>query len=178
MCSSDLPLREKWNQEELWRGLRGDALNAISTDHCPFCIREQKEIGKNDFSKIPNGGPGIENRLSLVFTGGVHGKRFSANRFVELVATTPAKLFGLYPRKGTIAVGSDADLVIFDPNKEEIISAATHHMRVDYSMFEGIKVKGVPRQVLVGGRLIIDNGKFTGKPGSGRFLKRNTYSGL
>ena len=172
------PLREKWHQEKLWQGLAHDHLQVVSTDHCPFCYKEQKELGKGDFTKIPNGGPGIENRLSLIFTGGVHGKRFSANRFVELVATTPAKLFGLYPRKGTIAVGSDADLVIFDPNKEEIISAATHHMRVDYSMFEGIKVKGVPRQVLVGGRLIIDNGKFTGKPGQARFLKRNTYSGL
>ncbi len=135
-------------------------------------------MGKGDFTKIPNGGPGIEHRLSLVFTGGVHGKRFSLNRFVELVSTTPAKLFGLYPRKGTIAVGADADLILFDPNKEEIISAKTHHMKVDYSMFEGIRVKGVPRQVLVGGRLVIDKGKFVGKPGQGQFLKRQPYSGL
>ncbi|MFQ5664683.1 MAG: amidohydrolase family protein, partial [Terriglobia bacterium] len=135
-------------------------------------------MGKGDFTKIPNGGPGIEHRLSLLFTGGVHGGRFSANRFVELVSTTPAKLFGLYPRKGSIAVGADADLVIFDPGKEETISARTHHMRVDYSMFEGMRVKGVPRQVLVGGRLVIDNGKFVGRPGSGQFLKRQTYAGL
>ncbi|MFB3127483.1 MAG: dihydropyrimidinase, partial [Candidatus Acidiferrales bacterium] len=150
------PLREKWHQEKLWAGLAADHLQAVSTDHCPFCYKEQKEMGKGDFTKIPNGGPGIEHRLSLVFTGGVHGKRFSLNRFVELVSTTPAKLFGLYPRKGTIAVGTDADLILFDPNKEEIISAKTHHMKVDYSMFEGIRVKGVPRQVLVGGRLVID----------------------
>ena len=172
------PLREKWHQEKLWAGLAADHLQAVSTDHCPFCYKEQKEMGKGDFTKIPNGGPGIEHRLSLVFTGGVHGKRFSLNRFVELVSTTPAKLFGLYPRKGTIAVGTDADLILFDPNKEEIISAKTHHMKVDYSMFEGIRVKGVPRQVLVGGRLVIDNGKFVGKPGQGQLLKRQTYSGL
>ena len=172
------PLREKWHQEKLWQGLASDHLQVVSTDHCPFCYKEQKEMGKGDFTKIPNGGPGIEHRMSLVFSGGVHGKRFSVNRFVELVSTTPAKLFGLYPRKGTIAVGSDADVVIFDPEKEETISASTHHMRVDYSMFEGIKVKGVPRMVLSAGRLIIDKGKFTGKAGSGRFLKRNTYSGV
>src|SRR6201998_2575294 len=110
------PLREKWHQEKLWQGLTRDTLQVVSTDHCPFCFKEQKELGKNDFSKIANGGPGIEHRLSLIYTGGVHGKRFSANRFVEVVSTTPAKLFGLYPRKGTIAVGSDADLVIFDPS--------------------------------------------------------------
>lgn len=172
------PLREKWHQEKLWAGLAADHLQAVSTDHCPFCYKEQKEMGKGDFTKIPNGGPGIEHRLSLVFTGGVHGKRFSLNRFVELVSTTPAKLFGLYPRKGTIAVGTDADLILFDPNKEETISAKTHHMKVDYSMFEGIRVKGVPRQVLVGGRLVIDKGKFVGKPGQGQFLKRQPYSGL
>ena len=172
------PLREKWHQEKLWQGLASDHLQVVSTDHCPFCYKEQKELGKADFTKIPNGGPGIEHRMSLVFSGGVHGKRFSVNRFVELVSTTPARLFGLYPRKGAIAVGADADIVIFDPEKEETISAATHHMRVDYSMFEGIKVKGVPRMVLSAGRLIIDKGKFAGKAGSGRFLKRNTYSGL
>jgi len=172
------PLREKWHQEKLWQGLASDHLQVVSTDHCPFCYKEQKELGKGDFTKIPNGGPGIEHRMSLVFSGGVHGKRFSVNRFVELVSTTPAKLFGLYPRKGAIAVGADADIVIFDPEKEETISAASHHMRVDYSMFEGIKVKGVPRQVLSAGRLIVDKGKFTGKAGSGRFLKRNTYSGV
>src|SRR5438477_459923 len=172
------PLREKWHQEKLWQGLAKDTLQVVSTDHCPFCFKEQKELGKDDFTKIPNGGPGIEHRLSLVYTGGVHGKHFSPNRFVQLVSTTPAKLFGLYPRKGTIAVGSDADLVLFDPNHEELISAKTHHMRVDYSMFEGIKIKGSPKTVFSRGRAIIDSGKFVGRPGSGQFLRRQTYAGI
>jgi len=166
------PLREKWHQEKLWQGLAQDDLQVVSTDHCPFCFKEQKELGKDDFTKIPNGGPGIEHRLSLVYSGGVNGGRFSPNRFVQLVSTAPAKLFGLYPRKGTVAVGSDADLVVFDPNEEQTISVKTHHMRVDYSMFEGIRVKGVPKIVLSRGRTIIENGKFTGKPGSGEFIKR------
>jgi dihydropyrimidinase len=170
------PLREKWHQEKLWHGLTHDHLQVVSTDHCPFCFKEQKELGKDDFTKIPNGGPGVEHRLSLIYTGGVHGKRFSANRFVELVSTTPAKLFGLYPRKGTIAVGSDADIVLFDPHAEHTISAKTHHMRVDYSMFEGIKVKGLPKTVLSRGRTIIDNNKFTGRPGAGQFLRRQPHS--
>jgi dihydropyrimidinase len=172
------PLREKWHQEKLWHGLAHDTLQVVSTDHCPFCFKEQKELGIDDFTKIPNGGPGIEHRLSLIYTGGVHGKRFSPNRFVEVVATAPAKLFGLFPRKGTIAVGSDADLVIFDPNEEQVISAKTHHMRVDYSMFEGIQVKGVAKTVLSRGRAVIDAGKFVGRPGSGQFLRRQTYAGV
>jgi dihydropyrimidinase len=172
------PLREKWNQEKLWHGLAQDALQVVSTDHCPFCFKEQKELGLHDFTKIPNGGPGIEHRLSLVYSGGVHGGRFSPNRFVQLVSTAPAKLFGLFPRKGTIAVGSDADLVVFDPNQEQLISAATHHMRVDYSMFEGTRVKGMPRNVLLRGRPVIHNGKFVGKAGSGEFIRRGTYTGL
>ncbi|MHB8485905.1 MAG: dihydropyrimidinase [Candidatus Acidiferrales bacterium] len=170
------PLREKWHQEKLWQGLAQDTLQVVSTDHCPFCFKEQKELGRDDFTKIPNGGPGIEHRLSLIYTGGVHGKRFSANRFVELVSTAPAKLFGLYPRKGTIAVGSDADLVIFDPNREEIISAKTHHMRVDYSMFEGIHTTGAPKAVFSRGKAVIDAGKFVGRPGAGQFIRRQTYS--
>jgi dihydropyrimidinase len=170
------PLREKWHQEKLWHGLTHDHLQVVSTDHCPFCFKEQKELGRDDFTKIPNGGPGVEHRLSLIYTGGVHGKRFSANRFVELVSTTPAKLFGLYPRKGTIAVGSDADIVLFNPNAEHTISAKTHHMRVDYSMFEGIQVKGMPKVVLSRGHIVIDNGKFTGRPGAGQFLRRQPHS--
>jgi dihydropyrimidinase len=166
------PLREKWHQEKLWQGLAKDDLQVVSTDHCPFCYKEQKELGKDDFTKIPNGGPGIEHRLSLVYSGGVHGKRFSPNRFVQLVSTAPAKLFGLYPRKGTVAIGSDADLVVFDPNEEQTISAKTHHMRVDYSMFEGTRVKGVPKIVLSRGRTLVENGKFVGKPGAGEFLRR------
>jgi dihydropyrimidinase len=166
------PLREKWNQEKLWQGLAKDDLQAVSTDHCPFCYKEQKELGKDDFTKIPNGGPGIEHRLSLVYSGGVHGKRFSANRFVQLVSTAPAKLFGLYPRKGTVAIGSDADIVVFNADEEQTISVKTHHMRVDYSMFEGIRVKGIPKVVLSRGRTIIENGRFTGKPGAGEFIQR------
>jgi dihydropyrimidinase len=172
------PLREKWHQEKLWQGLAQDTLQVVSTDHCPFCMKEQKELGKDDFTKIPNGGPGIEHRLSLIYSGGVHGGRFSPNRFVQLVATAPAKLFGLYPRKGTIAVGSDADLVVFDTNAEQVISASTHHMKVDYSMFEGIRVKGLPKSVLSRGRTIVENGKFVGKAGSGEFVRRATYAGV
>jgi dihydropyrimidinase len=169
------PLREKWHQEKLWQGLARDTLQVVSTDHCPFCYKEQKELGRGDFTKIPNGGPGVEHRLSLIYSGGVHGGHFSANRFVQLVSTAPAKLFGLYPRKGTIAVGSDADLVIFDPNEEQVLSAKTHHMRVDYSMFEGIKVKGVAKIVLSRGRVLVENGKFSGRAGAGEFLRRKTY---
>ncbi|HTV59289.1 MAG TPA: dihydropyrimidinase [Verrucomicrobiae bacterium] len=166
------PLREKWNQEKLWQGLAQDDLQVVSTDHCPFCFKEQKEMGKDDFTKIPNGGPGVEHRVSLVYSGGVGGGRFSPNRFVQLVSTAPAKLFGLYPRKGTVAVGSDADLVVFDANEEQVISAKTHHMRVDYSMFEGIRVRGVPKVVMSRGRVVVENGKFTGKAGAGEFLRR------
>src|SRR5450755_2829293 len=172
------PLREKWHQEELWHGLTHDTLQVVSTDHCPFCMKEQKELGVDDFTKIPNGGPGIEHRLSLIYKGGVHGGKFSPNRFVEVVSTAPAKLFGLFPRKGTIAVGSDADLIVFDVNQEQLISAATHHMRVDYSMFEGIHVKGVSKTVLSRGRTIVENGKFVGKAGSGEFIRRQGYSGI
>jgi dihydropyrimidinase len=166
------PLREKWHQEKLWQGLAKDDLQVVSTDHCPFCYKEQKELGKDDFTKIPNGGPGIEHRMSLVYSGGVHAGRFSANRFVQLVATAPAKLFGLYPRKGTIAVGSDADMIVFDPHAEQVISAKTHHMRVDYSMFEGIRVTGLPRLVLSRGKIVIENGNFTGRAGAGQFVRR------
>jgi len=170
------PLREKWHQEKLWNGLKRDHLQVVSTDHCPFCFKEQKELGRDDFTKIPNGGPGIEHRMILIYSGGVARGRFSVNRFVELVSTTPAKLFGLYPRKGTIAVGSDADLVIFDPERKHTISAQTHHMRVDYSMFEGIEVTGMPDAVLSRGRLIVERDKFLGQPGRGEFLRRSTYS--
>jgi dihydropyrimidinase len=171
------PLREKWNQDKLWAGLRTDDLQVISTDHCPFCFKEQKELGLNDFTRIPNGGPGVEHRMSLIYNGGVVGNRISLNRFVELTSTAAAKIFGLFPRKGTIAVGSDADIVIFDPNEEMTISAATHHMRVDYSCYEGMKVKGVTKTVLSRGHMIIEDGKYVGKAGDGQFLKRGTFSG-
>ena len=171
------PLREKWNQEKLWQGLAGNDLQVISTDHCPFCFKEQKELGRDDFTKIPNGGPGVEHRMSLIYNGGVAGGKISLNRFVELTSTSAAKLFGLFPRKGTVAVGSDADIVIFDPEEEQTISAATHNMNVDYSAYEGMKVKGVTKTVLSRGQIIIEDGKYTGKPGEGQFLKRGSFSG-
>ncbi|MFN0108570.1 MAG: dihydropyrimidinase [Blastocatellia bacterium] len=168
------PLRGKENQELLWRGLRSNDLQVISTDHCPFCMKEQKEMGIDDFSKIPNGGPGVEHRMSLIYNGGVAQGRINLNRFVELTSTAAAKIFGLFPRKGTIAVGSDADIVVFDPNREQTISAATHHMRVDYSAYEGWKVRGVTEVVLSRGNVIVENGEWKGKTGAGQFLKRGT----
>jgi dihydropyrimidinase len=170
------PLRGKENQEKLWRGLAYDDLQVISTDHCPFCFKEQKELGRGDFSKIPNGGPGVENRLSLTYDGGVASGRISVNRWVELVSTSAAKIFGLFPKKGTIAVGSDADIVIFDPDEEMTISAATHHMNVDYSAYEGRTVKGVTKTVLSRGRVIVDGGKYVGSSGQGQFLKRGLFN--
>jgi dihydropyrimidinase len=171
------PLREKKNQPKLWDGLKHDHLQVVSTDHCPFCFADQKTLGVNDFSKIPNGGPGIENRLQLIYHHGVSAGRLSLNRFVEITATAPARIFGLYPRKGTIAAGSDADLVLWDPHSEHTISAATHHMRVDYSMFEGFKVRGNARQVYSRGELVVDNGTYLGKPGRGHYLRRAARGG-
>ncbi len=168
------PLREKHNQAELWKGLKMDDLQVISTDHCPFCMKEQKELGINDFTKIPNGAPGVENRMSLIYNGGVVENRISLNRFVELTSTAAAKMFGLFPKKGTIAVGSDADIVIFDPQKEHTFGVDNEHMNVDYSSYEGWKVKGKVETVLSRGRVIIENGQHTGKQGDGRFLKRGT----
>ncbi|HYO92752.1 MAG TPA: dihydropyrimidinase [Pyrinomonadaceae bacterium] len=168
------PLREKWNQAELWKGLKMDDLQVISTDHCPFCMKEQKEMGRNDFSKIPNGAPGVENRVPLIYHGGVVENRISLNRFVELTSTAAAKMFGLFPKKGTIAVGSDADIVIFDPDREQTLSVETQHMNVDYSTYEGKRIRGVVETVLSRGRVVIENGEYTGKPGDGQFLKRGT----
>ena len=174
-------LREKWNQDELWKGLRFGDLQSISTDHCPFCFKDQKILGINDFSKIPNGGPGVENRMSLVYNGGVNSGRISLNKFVELTSTAAAKTFGLFPKKGTIAVGSDADIVIFDPHRKETISiknACTHHMRVDYNAYEGFEVTGFTETVLSRGKIIIDKCEYVGKKGDGRFLKRGLYGGM
>jgi dihydropyrimidinase len=166
------PLRDKSNQDELWKGLKMDDLQVVSTDHCPFCMKEQKELGLGDFTKIPNGAPGVENRVPLIFNGGVVENRISLNRFVELTSTAAAKMFGLFPKKGTIAVGSDADVVIFDPEKEQTLSAKTHHMNVDYNAYEGKRVRGVVETVLSRGKVVIDKGEFKGAAGSGRFLKR------
>ncbi|MBK7993443.1 MAG: dihydropyrimidinase [Blastocatellia bacterium] len=170
------PLRGKENQEKLWQGLKFNDLQVISTDHCPFCFKEQKELGRDDFSKIPNGGPGVENRMSLIFNGGVVSGRINVNRFVEITSTAAAKIFGLFPRKGTIAVGSDADIVIFDPNEEIIISAQSHHMNVDYSCYEGTKVRGVAKTVLSRGKVVIEEGLYIGSPGDGQFLKRGLFN--
>jgi dihydropyrimidinase len=138
---------------------------------------KEKELGRDDFTKIPNGGPGVEHRMSLIYNGGVAARKIGLNRFVELTSTSAAKLFGLFPRKGTIAIGSDADIVIFDPNEEMTLSAATHHMNVDYSAYEGMKVQGVAKTVLSRGKVVIEDGKYLGKPGDGQFLKRSTFSG-
>ena len=166
------PLREKAKQAQLWQGLAFNDLQCISTDHCPFCMKEQKELGRSDFSKIPNGAPGIETRMSLVYDGGVREGRISLNRFVELISTSPAKIFGLFPRKGTIAPGSDADIVIFDPNRTVTLAAKTLHMKVDYNPYEGRRVTGAADTVLSRGRVVIENGQFAGRAGQGSFLKR------
>ena len=174
-------LREKWNQEELWKGLRFGHIQSIATDHCPFCFKDQKVLGIDDFSKIPNGGLGVENRMSLVYNGGVNSGRISLNKFVELTSTAAAKTFGLFPKKGTIAVGSDADIVIFDPNRKETISiknACTHHMNVDYNAYEGFEVKGFTETVLSRGKVIINDCDYIGKKGDGHYLKRGLYGGM
>jgi dihydropyrimidinase len=171
------PLREKKNQAKLWDGLKDDHLQVVSTDHCPFCFEDQKVLGKDDFTKIPNGGPGIENRMQLIHHYGVGSGKLTLNRFVEITATAPAKIFGMYPRKGTIAAGSDADIVLWDPEAEHTISAATHHMRCDYSMFEGFRVKGNAKQVYSRGELVVDGGKFVGKVGRGKYLRREARGG-
>jgi dihydropyrimidinase len=167
------PLRDSAKQDQLWRGLAFNDLQCIATDHCPFCMKE-KRLGENDFSKIPNGAPGVETRMSLVYDGGVRPGRISLNRFVELTSTSPAKIFGLFPRKGTIAPGSDADLVVFDPNRTITLAARTLHMNCDYNPYEGRQVTGATDTVLSRGRLVIEDGAFVGRKGAGTFLKRAT----
>ncbi len=171
------PLREKENLPKLWDGLKHDHLQVVSTDHCPFCFADQKILGKDSFAKIPNGGPGIENRLQLMYHYGVNENQLSINRFVEITSTTPARIFGMYPKKGVIAAGSDADIVIWDPEAELLISAKTHHMRVDYSMYEGFRVKGNAKTVLSRGEVIVDGGSFVGKVGRGQYLRRAARGG-
>jgi dihydropyrimidinase len=167
------PLRPKETQDRLWRGLAFNDLQAISTDHCPFCMKEQKTLGKHDFSKIPNGAPGIETRMSLVYDGGVKTGRISLNRWVELTSTSPAKIFGMFPRKGTIAPGSDADIVVFNPAKKQKLSVKTLHMKVDYNPYEGREVQGVSETVISRGKVIVEKGKFTGRVGGGSFIRRH-----
>jgi dihydropyrimidinase len=171
------PLREKQNLPKLWDGLKTDHLQVVSTDHCPFCFEDQKALGKDDFTKIPNGGPGIENRLQLLHHHGVGAGKITINRFVEIVSTAPARIFGMYPKKGAIAAGSDADIVVWDPNAPHLISAKTHHMRVDYSMFEGFQVTGNARQVFSRGELIVDRGQYIGRVGRGQYLRRAARGG-
>jgi dihydropyrimidinase len=166
------PLVGRENIEPLWNALKLGDLQEVSTDHCPFNFKGQKELGRGDFTKIPNGGPGVEDRLSMVYFGGVVQRCFSLNKWVELTSTASAKLFGMFPRKGTIAPGSDADIVIFDPNIERTISAATHHVRCDYNLYEGMKIQGRPEIVLSRGKVIIEINQYVGRRGDGRFLKR------
>src|SRR6267154_807609 len=171
------PLREIENLPKLWDGLKDDNLQVVSTDHCPCCFEDQKILGKDDFTKIPNGGPGIENRLHLIHHHGVNAGKLSLQRFVEITSTAPARIFGMYPKKGTLAPGSDADIVVWDPKAEHTISAKTHNMRVDYSMFEGFQVRGKPRQVFSRGELIVENGKYIAKVGRGAYLRRTARGG-
>jgi dihydropyrimidinase len=169
------PPRSKENQEVLWAAVRGDVLSVISTDHCAFLWDGQKTLGKDDFSKIPNGGPGLENRLQMIHEFGVRKGRISLNRMVELLSTNPARYFGLYPRKGTIAVGSDADIVIFDPEKKVTISAATQHSKTDYNLYEGTEVTGSPEIVLLRGQVLVDGDQLVAEPGVGQFVRRARF---
>ncbi|MGH8959118.1 MAG: dihydropyrimidinase [Acidimicrobiia bacterium] len=179
VCSPPLRDRAEGHQEALWSGLATNDLQVVSTDHCPFCFEDhpelgrQKRLGEGDFSKIPNGLPGVEHRVELMYHGAVAEERLSLERWVEVCATTPARMFGLYPRKGTIAVGSDADIVVFDPNKRHQLSAATHHMRTDYSCYEGMDVSGGVDTVLSRGRVIISDDQYRGTKGDGQYLSRD-----
>ena len=166
------PLRAKGNEEALWQGLKQDDLALVSTDHCPFCMKEQKELGKDSFAKIPNGAPGIEQRMSLLWDGGVEKGRIGINKYVQITSTAPAKIFGLYPNKGTLAPGSDADIVVMDPKAEIRWSAKTHHMRVDYNPYEGRVTRGKPSHVFSRGKLIVEGDQWLGKAGDGKFIKR------
>ncbi|MFL6056458.1 MAG: dihydropyrimidinase [Actinoallomurus sp.] len=171
VCST--PLRPKEHQAYLWRGLRTNDLQVVSTDHCPFCFKGQKELGLGDFSKIPNGMPGVENRMDLLHQAVVDG-HISRRRWIEIASATPARMFGLYPRKGTIAPGADADIVVYDPDATQVLSAETHHMNVDYSAYEGRTVTGRVRTVLSRGEVVVDDGSYTGRAGHGRYVPRET----
>jgi dihydropyrimidinase len=183
VCSP--PMRTPADAEALWKALAANALQIVSTDHCPFWYEggvqgrlAGKELGRDSFAKIPNGVPGIEDRMAVMWHHGVNGKRFSPNRFVEITSTNPAKIFGLYPRKGVIAVGSDADIVVWDPHQEHTISARTHHMNTDYNLYEGMTVQGWPLRVLLRGRTIVDGDRWLGKAGSGQFLHRCPHAAI
>ncbi|QMV17602.1 dihydropyrimidinase [Granulicella sp. 5B5] len=175
------PLREKKNQEPLWQALADGSLSVVSTDHCPFRFADQKSLGKDDFRKIPNGGPGVENRLQILWHFGVNAGRITPEKFVELAATAPARIFGMEKQKGSITPGLDADVLLWDPNAEYTISAATQRMATDYNMFEGWTVKGNAAKVFLRGELVVDNttrpGEFLGATGRGRFVRRETNAG-
>ena len=179
VCSPPLRDRSEGHQEALWSGLATNDLQVVSTDHCPFCFEDhpelgrQKRLGEGDFSKIPNGLPGVEHRVELMYHGAVNEERLSLERWVEVCSTTPARMFGLFPRKGTIAVGADADIVIFDPKGKHVLSAATHHMRTDYSCYEGMQLSGGVDTVLSRGNVIITGNEYRGKKGDGKYLKRD-----
>jgi dihydropyrimidinase len=165
------PLRAKHNQAALWNALAGGSIDTVGTDHCPFDT-EQKLMGKDSFVNIPNGIPGIEDRVNLLYTHGVKRGGLDTDRFVDAASTRAAKLFGLYPRKGTIAEGSDADLVIYDTNYRGVVSATSQHVNNDYSGFEGMPIEGRPSVVTVRGKVQVRDGKFVGERGRGRMLKR------
>jgi len=171
VCST--PLRPAEHQASLWRALRGDDLSVVSTDHCPFCFKDQKELGRGDFSKIPNGLPGVENRMDLLHQAVVDG-HISRRRWIELACATPARMFGLYPKKGTIAPGADADIVLYDPQSPYVMSAETHHMNVDYSAYEGRRVAGRAKTVISRGTVVVEDGEYRGRAGHGRYVPRST----
>lgn len=171
------PLREKKDQVQLWAGIDQGSIQVVATDHCPFSW-EKKQMGKDDFSKIPNGHPAIEHRMELLFSEGVNKKRITVNKFVEVTATNPAKIFGMFPRKGTIGIGSDADIILLDPNERHTLSAKTHHMNVDYSAYEGMQLTGKVKTTILRGQVAVHNGEARIKKGYGKFVKRNKVSGM
>jgi dihydropyrimidinase len=173
VCSP--PLRETCHQDPLWRALQQGWLEVVGSDHCGFKFKDQKEMGRGDFTKIPNGCPGVENRLAILYTYGVVPKKLSLQRMVDAFATAPAKFYGLYPRKGSISVGADADLVIFDPSYTGKISVETSLQGVDFNSFEGLEQKGRPDKVFLRGNLRVDGGKFVGQLGQGKFIEREPY---
>lgn len=171
------PLREKKDQAALWAGINQGTIQVVATDHCPF-MWEQKKMGEHDFSKIPNGHPGIEHRMELLFSEGVQKGKISLNKYVEVTSANPAKIFGMYPQKGSLAIGSDADIVIFDPEEKHIISAKTHHMHCDYSAYEGWEVKGKCKTVILRGKIAVDDNKIWIEKGFGKFVKRKKVTGI
>ena len=180
VCSPPLRERAAGHQERLWRGLATNDLQVVSTDHCPFCMGDhhafgtQKQLGRDNFTAIPNGLPGVENRMELIFDGGVSAGRINLNRFVEITSAAPAKMFGLHPQKGSIAVGSDADIVLIDPDRAHTLSVETHHMDVDYSAYEGREITGKVETVIARGKTLISDGQYHGSKGDGRYLRRGT----